>query len=135
MSIDLSALANAARPVYRCRACGHPLFLQEHIREHDAVKKVSFRKGGGREQGCQSFFVQKLSWMGDLVGDEGLIRCPGCGAKLGAYKWSGSTCTCGSLVVPYLALYRNKIDRILVSSPPAGLPTASAGETSPEQPT
>lgn len=136
MSVDLAALSGSALPVYRCRACGRPLFLQEHLRPHDAVARVEFRKGGRPQPGpggCQSLFVHKLAWMGDLEGDEGLLRCPGCGAKLGGYKWSGSACTCGALVVPYLALHRNKVDRVLLPAPP-GPPEAGGAAAPPPGP-
>ena len=88
---------------YCCRACSQLLFLDENIGKHNAVKKQFASK-----QPCQIFIKDKLKWM-NFDGEQGQILCPKCGAKLGRFVWHGDTCSCGYLVIPYIAFIPSKL--------------------------
>ena len=88
---------------YMCKACSNLLFLEEHVGQHNTVKK-QFKS----DQPCQIFIKDKLKWM-NFDGQEGQILCPKCKAKLGRFKWHGDTCSCGDFVVPYIAFIPSKV--------------------------
>lgn len=116
--------------VFRCKVCNAPLFLEEQVIVHEPGKAVAFRKGNRADAGCSSYFLPKFSWMGELSGNEGNLGCPKCSSRIGGYKWSGRPCTCGQLVVPYIAVHRNKVDRIEVAEP-VGTRCSDAGDDAP----
>ncbi|CAL5994574.1 Dual_specificity phosphatase [Hexamita inflata] len=89
---------------YCCKNCSNPLFLDVHVGQHNAVEKKFDSK-----QQCQIFIKDKLQWM-NFDGQEGQILCPKCQAKLGRYVWHGDTCSCGNLVIPYIAFIPSKIN-------------------------
>ena len=111
--------------VFRCRRCGAPLFLDEPVQRHESVARVAFRRQQAPQAHCSSYFLPKLRWMGDLLGNQGNLACPQCAQRVGGYCWSGRACTCGGLVVPYIAVHRNKVDRVMTEVP-AGATAAAA---------
>ncbi|TNJ28910.1 Dual specificity protein phosphatase 12 [Giardia muris] len=110
--------------LFRCGKCSTPLFLDEHLIEHETFAQVSFKNGQAPEKSCSSYFVKVMSWMGDLLGNKGNLHCPKCERRVGSYCWSGLPCTCGGLVIPYIAVHRNKVDRVLVEDTQEPSPTS-----------
>jgi DNA-directed RNA polymerase subunit RPC12/RpoP len=41
---------------------------------------------------------------------EGVLECPRCGKKVGAFKWQGEMCACGEWIVPCIGLSKSKVD-------------------------
>ncbi|EFO61371.1 Dual specificity protein phosphatase 12 [Giardia lamblia P15] len=111
--------------IFRCNKCSTPLFLEEHVQQHESVAKVAFRRQQAPEARCSSYFLPKLRWMGDLLGNQGNLACPRCAQRVGGWCWSGRACTCGGLVVPYIAVHRNKVDRVMTEVPAEDAPTAA----------
>jgi len=78
---------------------------------------------GGEEPpapACTSVFLaEALQWMRSASLDpvEGKLLCFGCGARVGALRWAGSQCSCGTWVCPAVQLYRSCLDDIAVAAP------------------
>ena len=51
--------------------------------------------------------------------NEGKLMCPGCGTRFGTFCWSGTTCSCGSWVVPAIQVPMSRVDKRAV--PPESL--------------
>ncbi|KAH0570417.1 Dual specificity phosphatase [Spironucleus salmonicida] len=89
--------------VFSCLKCSKPLFLESQVKEHtDLVKKFK------SHQSCNVFLDKQSSWM-DCEHKEGTIYCPQCTQKLGQFCWHGNTCSCGELVIPYIAFTPSKL--------------------------
>ncbi|KAH3661556.1 hypothetical protein OGAPHI_006404 [Ogataea philodendri] len=68
---------------------------------------------------CTHYFVEPLKWMQpelSLSELEGKFSCPRCKAKVGAYSWKGSRCSCGKWMVPAIHLQKAKVDEFKVKS-------------------
>jgi len=68
-----------------------------------------------------SLFVQPLRWMFEGLGGDGSdataplplagkLSCPGCGARLGSFNWSGGQSAAGAWVVPAFQLHLGRLD-------------------------
>ena len=82
---------------------------------------------------CTSIFLaEALQWMraASLDPVEGKLLCFGCGARVGALRWAGSQCSCGTWVCPAVQLYRSCLDDIVqqpfAQPPPAPAPAADS---------
>ncbi|KAI9356492.1 protein-tyrosine phosphatase-like protein [Zopfochytrium polystomum] len=112
-------------------AASHASFSKRYV-SASAIAPVS--------SSCSSHFVEPVAWMvqrtksgdngilpgrgesgagaaGEGEGDlaefaamEGRLACPKCDAKLGAFNWAGSPCSCGVWVAPAFALHKTKLD-------------------------
>ncbi|KAL1915323.1 uncharacterized protein VTP21DRAFT_6781 [Calcarisporiella thermophila] len=110
--------------IYKCKKCRRALVTTENIIPHTPGQGQSSFSHHKRDpahslsssQLCTSFFVEPMDWFGNIGSDgegsvvAGRIDCPKCGAKLGAFNWSGDQCSCGSWVVPAFAIHRNRVD-------------------------
>ncbi|SCU81097.1 LADA_0B11188g1_1 [Lachancea dasiensis] len=121
-------LANVT--VIRCKKCRAHLALSTSFIQHEPPSKESTeghfikRAAGGRriidiqqsQEMCSHFFVEPLNWMKDeLQGKqelEGKFSCFHCSAKVGAYNWKGSRCSCGKWMVPAIYLQNAKVDQV-----------------------
>lgn len=66
---------------------------------------------------CSSYFVEPLSWMGQVLqrGEMmGRLTCPNskCQAKLGSFDWAGSQCSCGAWITPGFQILKSKVDEV-----------------------
>ena len=70
-----------------------------------------------------------LEWMraASLDPVEGKLQCFGCGARVGALRWAGSQCSCGTWVCPAVQLYRSALDEIAPHALLAQLAPPAAG--------
>lgn len=59
----------------------------------------------------------------------GRLTCPNktCGANIGKFAWPGMQCSCGTWVVPAIALAKARVDVIDVGVRKAGVEGAGAG--------
>jgi len=68
-------------------------------------------EGEGR---CSSIFLgEALRWMGAAAAAsevEAKLACPGCAARVGAIRWAGGQCSCGTWVCPAIALSKKALD-------------------------
>ncbi|KAG2383265.1 hypothetical protein C9374_004602 [Naegleria lovaniensis] len=110
---------------YLCQICRHVLFKQEDLIEHEPTEKrgnkdfeykklrKDLKKGISKSsKSCTSLYARdKMEWMGTMVGDEGRLDCPQCGHRVGAYKWSGSQCSCGIWVCPSIQIQISRVDK------------------------
>ncbi|KAF0979629.1 hypothetical protein FDP41_001297 [Naegleria fowleri] len=110
---------------YLCQICRHALFKQEDLIEHEPTEKrgnkdfeykklrKDLKKGISKSsKSCTSLYARdKMEWMGSMVGDEGRLDCPQCGHRVGAYKWSGSQCSCGIWVCPSIQIQMSRVDK------------------------
>lgn len=128
---------------YRCKRCRHVLATNHNVEYHDQPTEDShqskFIKRGHTnriisvEQGsttCSHHFLSEpLDWMMaelDKSELEGKFNCPNdkCGAKIGAYSWRGSRCSCGKWVIPAFHLQSNKVDEVKVLERAPNVPTS-----------
>lgn len=63
---------------------------------------------------CTSVFTHEMpEWMQDGSShNQGGIKCPGCGGRVGSFAWSGVTCSCGRWITPAFQFQLAKIDRM-----------------------
>ncbi|GIQ91755.1 hypothetical protein KIPB_015147, partial [Kipferlia bialata] len=66
---------------------------------------------------------EKLPWMGAMDENDGRICCP-CGAKVGRYKWSGESCSCGTYVNPFIHFSTDRVDKRAVTIKKPAKPSA-----------
>ncbi len=86
-----------------------------------AAAAISTTSGdlAGADSPCTSFFLQEaLKWMDDAAkgddggaADGGKLLCYGCGARVGALRWAGSQCSCGTWVTPAVQLSKKALDQ------------------------
>ena len=106
---------------YACRRCRQVLFGEDDLeypphtparhafRRRNHHKNNSNASGGGRL--CESLFLATgMDWMGDMSAVEGKLGCPHCGTKVGAWKWAGAQCSCGTWVTPAIQIPHSKVD-------------------------
>ncbi|EFC48703.1 predicted protein, partial [Naegleria gruberi] len=109
---------------YYCQICRLKLFSTGELIEHSPSEKrglkdfeyKKLRKDAKRgvsktSKNCTSLYLgEKIDWMGSMDGDEGRIFCK-CGHRVGAYKWSGSQCSCGIWVSPSIQIQMSRVDK------------------------
>ena len=91
---------------------------QQKIKTYRRAKDYNHKNkaSGTKRDLCGShFLVNSLKWM-DMEPNEvnslaeGKLNCYNCKAKLGAFKWSGNQCSCGSWVTPAIQFPKSKVD-------------------------
>lgn len=117
--------------VLRCKKCRQNLAKSSSFINHEPPAKTSkeshfFKRGGisgnrivGVEKSqdiCTHYFVEPLNWMKEKLLKEELLEgkflCPGCEAKVGAFNWKGSRCSCGKWMNPGIHLQAAKVDKV-----------------------
>lgn len=88
---------------YCCRICSNRLFMS-----HQVVHGVWNKK-------CSSVFLSEapdslIMPAGDSDVQEGKIYCSKCAARVGAWTWVGSRCSCNAWIVPAFQYVSSKID-------------------------
>jgi hypothetical protein len=55
-----------------------------------------------------------MDWMDQDLLDQGKLMCPNakCQSRIGTFSWSGSQCSCGTWVTPYIKLIKSKVDHV-----------------------
>lgn len=114
----------------RCKRCRQTLAAEGNIIEHeipDAESKQSlFVKRAPHShrvvsseaaaKHCSHYFMDEpLDWMSaelEKQDIEGKFACPKCDAKVGAYSWRGSRCSCGKWMVPAVHLNLARVDKM-----------------------
>jgi len=133
------SLATGSFPVdeeffFTCRGCRTRLFDNTMLQSHTPEVVATVTQANSANSSCTSWFLQEpLPWMASAVtggaGGElaGKLLCPGkaCGAKLGAWAWSGAKCSCGQWVTPAFQLTRSKLDAKTATATATGGATAS----------
>ena len=85
--------------VFSCRKCGHVVFYKDELAD-ESIHTVT--------GACESYFLfQPPDWMGV---EEGKKNCPNCKTRLGALKWSGNKCSCGTWVAPAIQFPCSRLD-------------------------
>lgn len=118
---------------YSCRMCRTPLFTEDHVEnpphhpaQHGFGRHQRPRPNNNNTQHatCQSVFLSTDDlpvWLDGVVGDamEGRIVCPkpGCGGKVGTWKWAGTQCSCGTWVTPAVQFAAGRVDRCGIVPP------------------
>jgi hypothetical protein len=60
---------------------------------------------------CTSVFLESPpAWAACSDGNEGKFVCPRCDARVGAYSWSGSPCSCGKWITPGFQFQLSRVD-------------------------
>ena len=60
---------------------------------------------------CSSVFIASTpDWMAEAEGNSGKIVCPKCKSRVGSYKWSGATCSCGKWITPAFQFQLSRVD-------------------------
>eukprot|EP01088_Endostelium_zonatum_P016551 TRINITY_DN4524_c0_g1_i3.p1 TRINITY_DN4524_c0_g1~~TRINITY_DN4524_c0_g1_i3.p1 ORF type:complete len:115 (+),score=27.12 TRINITY_DN4524_c0_g1_i3:1-345(+) len=103
-----------------CRGCRKVVFKSKELQKHDRETGKSFtgHKRSKEQANCTSYFLkEKPDWIESQIQasdsqEEGKIECPNpkCGAKLGAWKWSGLPCSCGCWFSPAFQISHSRID-------------------------
>ncbi|CAN6607494.1 tyrosine-protein phosphatase Yvh1p [Trichomonascus vanleenenianus] len=107
----------------RCKKCRQTLATSTQFLVHEpkagAGTTNSTRNGlaanASVNAACTSYYIEPVIWMkGELEKGllEGKLSCPKCEAKLGAYHWQGSTCSCGVWVTPAFSIQRGRVDEV-----------------------
>lgn len=114
----------------RCKRCRQTLAAEGNVVEHEIpdaeskqslfVKLASYsRHVVSSEAGanhCSHYFMDEpLDWMSTELEKqdiEGKFACPKCDAKVGAYSWRGSRCSCGKWMVPAVHLNLARVDKM-----------------------
>lgn len=115
----------------RCKRCRHTLASSHHVELHDTPDEDSkqslfiktaanLRRVISREAASVScshhFLAEPTAWMGpemDKQEMDGKLNCPKCDAKVGAYSWKGSRCSCGKWMTPAIHLQTAKVDKVI----------------------
>ena len=135
---------------YTCKRCGKKLFEEDavlHAGQHDrretadGVSRVkapwvmSLNSGHklieqGTGDACSSVFItDKPDWMTDTESNGGRIDCPKCASRVGSYKWSGVTCSCGKWITPAFQFQLSRVDAKNVLEALEGIKTDAGGRT------
>ncbi|KAL0490639.1 tyrosine-protein phosphatase [Acrasis kona] len=102
-----------------CKRCREELFTTKDLIEHQDAGQKGFtykkiKKDAANaltpDQSCNSLFVKRMPWMGEMLDNEGKLTCPKCAARIGSYSWSGSQCSCGKWVNPSFAVLKTRVD-------------------------
>jgi dual specificity phosphatase 12 len=105
-----------------CKRCRHVLFSTQDLVSHSAdtegagMKGFSFKKlkkdSTNKSNGvtCNSLFINRMDWMGELLDQEGKLICPECAGRVGSYSWIGSQCSCGMWMNPSFAVLKTRVD-------------------------
>lgn len=119
---------------FACRRCGERLFDQSTV-SHDMHQKKSSAdectsisdvktdwavNDVGPRAKCTSVFLNSPPpWLECTDSNEGRLVCPKCDARVGNFRWSGSTCSCGKWVTPSFQFQLARVDpkRPIVFSP------------------
>jgi len=122
------AAADAIDGAIRCRSCRRLLALPDAIIEHTPGigerSEVSLISKFVSKPGCTLHFLEPHAWMegiGNSYNEGGKLLCPNsnCKAKLGAFHWSGSSCSCNAWVTPSFAIHKEKVDVVKNRNSPA----------------
>ncbi|EER26098.1 Dual specificity phosphatase, catalytic domain containing protein [Coccidioides posadasii C735 delta SOWgp] len=133
----------------RCRKCRRQLAALPFIIPHDTPQQQYTTKSQPQatqlSSACAHVFLHPLTWMrpslfpstDDPLAQEtpsesplaGRLVCPNatCGANIGKFAWPGMRCSCGTWVVPAIALARARVDVVDVGIRIAGLAGGGAG--------
>lgn len=113
---------------FRCKKCRHVLATENQVeyhvppdsnsRESQFVKRAFNSRrvisAMSASSNCSHYFLEEpTEWMQPELSKqelEGKFFCPKCEAKIGAYSWKGSRCSCGKWMIPALHLQAAKID-------------------------
>ena len=122
--------------------------FSHHRRRKEGLQAAAAGGGGGAsdaaaaapataaaaQPACTSIFLaEALQWMraASLDPVEGKLLCFGCGARVGALRWAGSQCSCGTWVCPAVQLYRSCLDDIVQQPFAQQLAPAAESNTNP----
>lgn len=110
---------------FACRRCGQRLFDHSSI-SHDvqgnqnamtpytnisSAKTDWVTSEATAQTKCTSIFIASPpSWTSCADANEGRINCPKCTARVGNFKWSGTTCSCGKWITPSFQFQLARID-------------------------
>jgi hypothetical protein len=77
---------------------------------------VSVSSSSSSATRCTSLFLSEpLQWMKEAASadpvEEKLI-CYSCGTRVGALRWAGGQCSCGTWVCPAIVLYKKSLDTV-----------------------
>jgi dual specificity phosphatase 12 len=129
--------------IYSCKRCGEQLFTKELVK-HDGNTGGSEEEAGvsgakakwagtapaAGNSTCTSVFVESPpSWAGCSHENTGRLSCPKCSARVGAYAWSGSACSCGKWITPGFQFQLSRVDAKSTSKITPG-PASDIGSTS-----
>ena len=102
--------------VFRCPQCRTPLFKGSDIIPHEATKVRKFSRKrqqfASKENGCQSYFIEKPDWLDATGRMSDTIYCPKCHLKIGHFSWIGQQCSCGEWVKPSFQIPKSRVDAI-----------------------
>ncbi|KAF1810509.1 phosphatases II [Eremomyces bilateralis CBS 781.70] len=96
----------------RCRHCKFALAAEGYVHPHLPPEPPYRPPSYPGDAKCDQIMLKPLSWMRAEFSKEwtkGTIYCPGCKISLGSYSWHGGHCSCGSWVVPAIALRESDI--------------------------
>lgn len=114
----------------RCKICRCQLAVASELELHEQpgldsrqslfIKRApNSRRIISKEEAAQIcshyFMAEPASWMQpelEKQSVEGKFSCPKCEAKVGAYSWKGSRCSCGKWMVPAIHLQSAKVDKL-----------------------
>lgn len=83
--------------------------------------------------GCTSVFLERApTWAPCSDGNEGKLCCSKCKSKVGAYVWSGASCSCGEWITPSFQFQLARVDKKCTGNT---LPAAMSRVTSDAEPT
>jgi len=99
---------------FSCKACRNVLFTNVNVVDHPCVERSSKKRTFRGSSACTSLFVEPMSWMGELSGQDGKMSCPNknCGSKIGNWSWHGIRCSCGAWHTPAFQVPLSKVDRM-----------------------
>ena len=102
--------------IFRCPQCRTVLFKGSDVIPHEATKVRKFSRKrqqfAGKENGCQSFFIEKPDWLDATGRMSDTIYCPKCHLKIGHFSWIGQQCSCGEWVKPSFQIPISRVDAI-----------------------
>lgn len=118
----------------RCKRCRHTLASSHHVELHETPDEASkqslfiktaanLRRVISREAASVTcshhFLTEPTAWMKPEMEKQemdGKLNCPKCDAKVGAYSWKGSRCSCGKWMIPAIHLQTAKVDRVVAKN-------------------
>jgi dual specificity phosphatase 12 len=107
---DIDDLSGDIPAFYHCRKCRYLLFDSLSFHEHS----ISKEEVEDSVEGCTSYFLEEAP---GFVATDGLdaskINCPKCTARVGAWSWIGTTCSCNVWIAPAFQIAKSKVDRKL----------------------
>eukprot|EP00743_Colponemidia_sp_Colp-15_P002062 GILK01002236.1.p1 GENE.GILK01002236.1~~GILK01002236.1.p1 ORF type:complete len:326 (+),score=56.94 GILK01002236.1:49-978(+) len=131
---ELPSLDSDESSYASCNRCRQKLFAMSNVVPHESTTtKMGFEHKNrdsrimkGAE--CTSFFIEPISWMGQLQDVEGKISCPNskCPNKIGSWNWFGMQCSCGAWVAPSFQIHKSKVDIRQAAAIAAGVAAISS---------